>query len=178
MLAIFKRHPYLSGAAVIIVVVGVYSLSSGGGQAVTTVDQSNVATGDAMQLAAQQAQQQSYAIGAAVQSNQDTIGGQISLAQIAADAQNKHDLIVGNIASQQINADQQTTSLVSTLNNAVQIKALQNDIDKTALTTAAATQQTQIIAGALTSQAQINAGVASAAIANARPRSFFESIFG
>lgn len=116
-----KEHPFMAGTiGVVIIVALVYVVGSSG----TTTTQSAVAgssndTSVAAGAAIQQAQLAANAhiqdTQAALQANQDNIGGQISLATIAANMQNNHDILAASIASQQIDATSQTADLQTTL---------------------------------------------------------------
>lgn len=152
-----KSKPLFYGGAAIVVVIGVYYvLSTGGSQTVSSgggSDPSSVAAAAAIQQAQLQANQANTQIAGAIQANQDTIGGQITLAQIDADSKNHIADLTASIAGQQINAYSQDSALNSTLVAQTEQKRIQSGTDQKQIDATTSITNSQTLANVLISNA-------------------------
>lgn len=199
-----KSHPYITGAVVVVLIVAIVIAGSSPSQTVQSagsgVDPSAVAAAGAVQVAQTQATAGLAGLNAQIQARADDNASALEMARIQSGSQDYANTLSASIASQQINATQEHGDLVSTLSAAVsqaQIAAgvttaqlaSTTSLQTTKYLTDAVIQQAQINSNTILGQSQINAttqqqliagqtSVASQNAQNARPRSFFESIFG
>jgi len=111
-----KEHKLIViGAVAVIMIIWLVSRSKGSSSGAALDTSQASASSDALQAAQIQANAQSNQVAAAVQSNQDTIGGQLALAQIQANAQANANDIAQNVALKQLDAQKDVTMQSNTL---------------------------------------------------------------
>jgi len=175
---IVKKHPVLSGVGVVVVVGGVFLLTSGGG----SVDyaESASASGEMAGAVALQQMQAAYQakameVGAAKEVALNESATKVTLAQLQRDLALKDMEYNFNYQTAKLGAEERTTTLVSTL----QAKTAADQIKANADATAAMFANIKSQQDAAVSLAQINAQTqAQIAEINSRPRGLFSFLFG
>lgn len=158
-----KSHPLLAGGVIIVglLIFVFFNRSapvSGGAPA------SDVATGDALQMAQLQAQTIGQQTAAAVQAQAENNAASLEALKLKYAFQTGANDVAANIASQQINAGLQETTTHDTLSASVANATLKRDTDLASINSNTTIQTTQALSSALVSQAQIASQTSIAAI--------------
>jgi hypothetical protein len=171
-----KQHPMALG--VIIFVVGAISIyfflrpsssattsgAAGPSDAYYQAQAAIAASGNQLQAAQLAAQAQGNQTSAQLQAVQDSIGGQVALAQIGAGQATTIAGLQADVAKQGISAQQETTDTASTLTAQVQNAGIAAQVAINANNNAAVNANTQTAANEQTTLASINAQVQTDAV--------------
>lgn len=176
-----KKHPYVTGGAVLAVILFFVIFGSGGGSGggavATSGSGSDVESGNQLQAAQLAASTQIAGQQTAFQALQEQIGGAISLATIQAHTADNANTLAAAIASQQINAEYGSRDLTTTLSAQTAQKQIDAQVQLANISSQTTIQQTNAVTNALIQQASINAQTSQAAIA-ASSKGLFSRIFG
>lgn len=165
-----KSHPLIAGGVVLFLVLVFYLFSGSGGSVASGVPQSDVATGDALQMAQLQAQTIGQQTAAAGQAQSESIAASLEGLKLTLASKDSANILAANIASQQINADLQKTTTHDTLSAGVANATIKGQTDIAQIQSNTTVQTTQALTKALTDQAAFQY-YSTVALANAQASS-------
>ena len=175
-----KSHPLIAAGVILVLLVVFYVFSGSSGSAVSSgVPMSDVATGDALQMAQLQAQTIGQQTAAAVQANSDTLGANLEALKLQLNSKDNANALAANIASQQINASVQSKSLTDTLAAGVANNQINATVQQEQIRSNTQIQTTAQLTNALVQQAAIASNTAiSVAQSASKNCGLIGSIFG